>query len=255
VLAAEARMPVSLPGVPVEFRPWPGFLLLLMQAGFVLAAVIAADGAVKIASGASFGWRQPLAAVATVAALAAPVAGAVWWVGHGDDGPLVRAEPRDVPTYMQELATGKDTSAVLVLTGGLRQGIEYRVLRSGVQQLGDDGVLALTAPSRPFGDLVGRLISSAGPDDAARLASYGIRYVYAPAPVSARVIGGLDSAPGFGGASAPGRGSRAWVVQGHTSLASLDHDRAVLRPVWVVVDVLALVTCLVLAAPDRRRRR
>jgi hypothetical protein len=29
----------------------------------------------------------------------------------------------------------------------------------------------------------------------------------------------------------------------------------VLRPLWVVVDLLALVTCLVLAAPERRRRR
>jgi GT2 family glycosyltransferase len=255
VLAAQSRVPVSLPGVPVEFRPWPGFLLLLVQAGFVLAAVIAADGAVKVASEASFGWRQPVAAIATVAALAAPVAGIVWWIGHGDDGPLVRAEPDDVPTYMQELASGKDTSGVLVVTGGLRQGIEYRVLRSGVQRLGDDGVLALTTPSRPFAELVARLLSSARADDGDLLASYGVRYVYAPAPVAGPVIGALDSANGFGGASAPGRGSRAWVVQGRTSLASLDDRRAVLRPLLVVVDLLALATCLVLAAPERRRRR
>jgi GT2 family glycosyltransferase len=255
VLAAQSRLPVSLPGVPVEFRPWPGFLLLVVQAGFVLAAVIAADGAVRIASGASFGWRQPVAAIATVAALAAPVAGAIWWVGHGDDGPLARAEPQDVPTYMQELAIGKDTSGVLVVTGGLRQGIEYRLLRSGVPQLGDDGVLALTHPSRPFADLVARLLSSAEPGDGALLASYGVRYVYAPAPVAGPVIGGLDSANGFGGASAPGRGSRAWVVQGSTSLKSLSDDRALLRPALVVIDLLALATCVVLAAPERRRRR
>jgi GT2 family glycosyltransferase len=255
VLAAEARVPVSLPGVPVEFRPWPGFLLLLVQAGFVVAAVIAADGAVKIASEASFGWRQPVAAVACVAALAAPALGAVWWVLHGDDGPIARVEPRDVPTYMQELASGKDTNGVLVVTGGLQEGIEYRLLRSGVHRLGDDGVLALTEPSRPFAELVGRLLSSARPDDAALLASYGVRYVYAPAPVAGAVSGGLDSANGFGGASAPARGSRAWVVQGHTSLSSLDDGRATLRPLWVLVDLFALATCLVLAAPERKRQR
>jgi len=255
VLAAEARVPVSLPGVPVEFRPWPGFLLILMQAGFVLAAAIAADGAVKVASEASFGWRQPVAAVACLAALAAPVLGVGWWVLHGDDGPLVRAEPRDVPTYMQELAAGKDTGGVLVVTGGLRRGIEYRLLRSGVQELGDDGVLALTTPSRTFADLVARLLSSARADDAKLLASYGVRYVYAPAPVAASVSGGLDSANGFGGASAPGRGSRAWVVQDRTTLTGLDDERAALRPVWVLVDLLTLVTCVVLAAPERRRRR
>ena len=255
VLAAASRAPVSLPGVPAEFRPWPGFLLLLLNAGFVLAAVIAADGAVKVASDASFSWRQPVAAVAVIAALAAPVLATGWWVAHGDDGPLVREDTHDVPAYMQELATGTDTSGVLVVTGGLLRGVQYRVLRSGVQQLGDDGVLALTPPSRPFADLVARLLSSADPDDADRLAAYGVRYVYAPAPVAASVSGGLDSANGFGGASAPGRGARAWVVQGDTTLSALAQARSTLRPVWVVVDVLALLTALVLAAPERRRRR
>ena len=254
VLAAESRVPVSLPGVPVEFRPWPGFLVLLMQAGYVLAAVIAADGAIKVASESSFSWRQPVAAVAALAALAAPGLGTVWWVMHGDDGPLLRAEPRQVPTYMQELAAGKDTSGVLVVTGGLRRGIEYELLRSGVHELGDDGVLAMTTPSRSFTDLVTRLLSSARTEDAGLLASYGVKYVYAPAPVASSVSGGLDSANGFGGASAPGRGSRAWVVDEPTTLKSLDDDRDPLRPVWVLANLLALVSCIVLAAPERRRR-
>jgi hypothetical protein len=221
----------------------------------VVAAVIAADGAIKVASRTSFSWRQPIAAVALLAALAAPALGAGWWVMHGDDGPLARADPRDVPTYMQELAADNDTSAVLVVRGALRNGIEYELLRSGVNRLGDDGVLALTTPSRPFADLVARLLSSARPQDAGMLASYGVKYVYAPAPVAASVSGGLDSANGFGGASAPGRGSRAWVVQERTTLDSLDGDRDVLRPVWVVAEVLALITCIVLAAPERRQRR
>ena len=57
------------------------------------------------------------------------------------------------------------------------------------------------------------------------------------------------------GASAPGRGARAWVVQEVPTLTALDDTRATLRPVWVLVDLLALVTCLVLAAPERRRQR
>jgi GT2 family glycosyltransferase len=255
VLAAESRVPVSLPGIPVEFRPWPGFLLVVMQAGYVVAAAIAADGAIKVASESSFSWRQPIAAVACLGALGAPVLGTAWWVLHGDDGPVVRAEPREVPTYMQELAAGKDTAGVLVIRGGLRRGIEYDVLRSGVHRLGDDGVLALTTPSTRFAGLVARLLSSARPDDAAMLASYGIKYVYAPAPVAASVSGGLDSANGFGGASAPGRGSRAWVVQERTTLDSVDAHRDVLRPVWVLASLLALITGIVLAAPERRRRR
>ena len=77
----------------------------------------------------------------------------------------------------------------------------------------------------------------------------------APAPVADSVSGGLDSANGFGGASAPGRGSRAWVVQEPTTLGSVDADRDALRPVWVLGSLLALVTGIVLAAPERRRRR
>jgi hypothetical protein len=173
---------------------------------------------------------------------------------HGQDGPLVRAQPSGLPTYMQELAAGNDTHGVLVLTGGLRRGIEYQLLRSGVQRLGDDGVLALTRPSARFAQLVTRLVSEPRDSDASTLASYGVKYVYAPAPVSAAVSGGLDSANGFGGASAPGR-SRAWVVQEPSTLAALADDHAVLRPLWVAVDLLALMTCLVLAAPERRRRR
>jgi GT2 family glycosyltransferase len=254
VLAVQSRVPVTLPGVPVEFRPWPGFLMLLVQGGFVVAASIAADGVRKVVSSTGFGWRQPVAAVAVVAALAAPALGAGWWVLQGQDGPLERAQPSVLPTYMEELATGNDTHGVLVLSGGLRRGIEYQLLRSGAQRLGDDGVLALTAPSAPFAALVTRLVSAPRDEDASVLASYGVKYVYAPAPVSAAVSGGLDSANAFGGASAPGR-SRAWVVQEQSTLTALAGDHAVLRPLWVVVDLLALVTCLVLAAPERRRRR
>jgi GT2 family glycosyltransferase len=254
VLVGVSRFPVSLPGVPVEFRSWPGFLMLVIQAGFVVAAAIAADGATKVVSAMGFGWRQPVAAVAVVAALAAPALGAGWWVLHGQGGPLERAQPSGPPTYMQELAAGNDTHGVLVLTGGLRRGIEYQLLRSGVQRLGDDGVLALTRPSARFAELVTRLVSEPRDADASTLASYGVKYVYAPAPVSTAVSGGLDSGNGFGGASAPGR-SRAWVVQEPSTLTALADDHAALRPLWVAVELLALMTCLVLAAPERRRRR
>jgi hypothetical protein len=45
------------------------------------------------------------------------------------------------------------------------------------------------------------------------------------------------------------------VVQEPTSLASLSHDRSQLRPAWVLANLLGLVTTIVLAAPERRRRR
>ncbi|MET3963005.1 GT2 family glycosyltransferase [Marmoricola sp. OAE513] len=254
VLAATSRVPVTLPGVPVDFRPWPGFLLILVQGGFIVAAAIAADGAVKLFSEASFTWRQPVAALTCAAALAAPVLATGWWLARVDEGPVQRSATTELPTYIKELALDTNEVGVLRITGGLQSGIEYQLLRSGPQRLGDDGVLALTEPDRRFRALVERLLSTARTDDADLLASYGVRYVYAPAPVAGVVSGGLDAAPGFLDASAPAPGSRTWAVQPDPSLKGVDSDRALTRPLWVAVSVLTLITALVLAAPDRRRR-
>jgi hypothetical protein len=254
VLAATSRVPVSLPGVPVEFRPWPGFLLILIQAGFVVAAAIAADGSVKLTSEADFTWRQPVAAVTVTLALLVPVLGAGWWLAHGGDGPMQRSETTELPTYMRELADGKSTSAVLRITGGLEHGLEYQVLRSGVQRLGDDGTLAMTDPDPRFRRLVERLLSGADDGDATLLASYGVKYVYAPAPVADVVSGAFDAANGFGSASAPLR-ERAWVLQVKPSMSAVADTQAWLRPAWVATCLVGWLVCAVLAAPERKRRR
>jgi hypothetical protein len=255
VLAATSRVPVTLPGVPVDFRPWPGFLLILIQGGFVVAAAIAADGAVKLISEASFTWRQPVAAITCAAAIAAPLLGAGWWLTRVDDGPLQRAQTTELPTYIKELAQGTDLVGVLRITGGPRYGIEYQLLRSGPQRLGDDGVLALTGTDRKFRALVERLLSTARPGDAALLASYGVKYVFAPAPVAGVVSGGFDAAPGFAPGSEPRSNTRTWIVQKAPSLKGIDHSRSYVRPFLVAISVIALLVSLVLAAPDRRRRR
>jgi GT2 family glycosyltransferase len=254
VLAASSRVTVSLPGILTEFRPWPGFLLLVIQGGFVLAAAVAADGVLEIARSESFTWRQPVAALTFLLAVWAPVLGAGWWLLNGDNPPIARTAITDVPTYMQDLARGNDSNAVLRITGGLRSGIQYQVLRSGPNRVGDDAVLALTRPDPRFRALVERLLSNAHPGDARLLASYGVKYVYAPAPVDGVVSGGIDAAAGFGGASAPAAGARAWVVQATPTMTGISDHRAWLRPLWVLLSLLTLVTCIVLAAPERRRR-
>jgi len=255
VLAASSRVPVTLPGVPFEFRPWPGFLILLIQAGFVAIAAIAGDGVLRHVRGASIGWRQPVAVVTVAVAMVVPVLGAGWWLLRGSDDLLDHAPSAEIPMYQQELAAGNDLTGVLRITGGLDRGIDYRVLRSGPERLGDDGVLAMTEPAPEFGKLVERLLSDARDDDVPLLASYGVKYVYAPPPVAGVVSGGMDAASGLGGASGPARGSRAWVVQDDTTLSSVDDSRAWLRPIWITISLLALVTTAVLAAPERRRRR
>jgi GT2 family glycosyltransferase len=254
VLAATSRVPVVLPGVPVDFRPWPGFLLILIQGGFIVAAAIAADGAVRLISEASFTWRQPVAAVTCAVALLAPVFAGAWWVVRVGDGPLQRSQTNELPVYIKELARGTDKVGVLRITGSQEDGIEYQVLRSGPLRLGDDGVLALTKPDPQFRALVGRLLSTAKPSDSALLASYGVKFVYAPRPVAGVISGGLDAATGFSPGSEPAPGSRTWIVQQPSTLVRVAHDSSWTRPLWVLIDVLTLLVALVLAAPDRKKR-
>ena len=65
------------------------FLLVVIQGGFVVAAAIAADGAVKQFSTASFTWRQPVAAITCAGAILVPLLGGAGYA-------LVR-DPQGVP--------------------------------------------------------------------------------------------------------------------------------------------------------------
>ena len=245
---------VDLPGVPIGFRTWPGFLVVVVQGCFVLASAIAADGLLRVISTEGFGWRQPLAAVAAAAAVLGVLASAGWWVSAGTPGPVTRHADQAVPTYMSELAQDRDTGAVLLLTGD-RQRVEYRVLRHGDLQLGDDGVLALTSPDARLTSVVTRLLST-NPGNAARtLTHYGISYVFAPAPARATVTAALDAAPGLSGASAPARDTRAWQLRARPSLDAVDPQTGPWHWPLVGLQLLVLVVAVVLAVPGRREVR
>ena len=254
LLAGLAWARVELPGVDGAVRPSLGFLVLVVQAGFVVAAGVAAAGAVRVASEASFGWRQVAGGVALVAALAAPLLGGAWWLVQGQEGPLTRSTPAALPAYMTELSAQDDRSAVLVLRGGDGDDVRYQVLRDGPLRVGDDGVLALTPERREVTEDLGLLLAGSDDDVSASLALHGISYVYAPAPVSPAVSGALDAAAGFTGASAPTEGTRAWKVEGDVRLAAVDPDPHPWHVAALLVQVIAVVAAVVLALPGRRRR-
>lgn len=247
-------IPVALPGIEDPLRAWPGFALIVMHAAWIAAVVVAATGAIGYAADLRFGWRQIAAAAALVPALATPVLGLGWWVAQTGDGPLQRSVDSEVPTYMTDLAADTDRSGILILSGSVRSGIEYRVLRSGPLRLGEASVLAQTPPDPDFAALIRRLLSTAESADSETLANFGVRYIYAPRPVADVVSGALDAAPGLGGSSAPAPGSRAWIVQPTTTVSALADSRDPLRPLWAGISVAGLIVGFVLAAPERRRR-
>lgn len=245
---------VDLPGVPFGFRAWPGFLVVVVQGCFVLASVIAANGLLRVISTERFGWRQPIAAVAFLAAVLGVLASVGWWVAAGTPGPLTRQGGQGVPTYMSELAADRDTGAVLMLTGG-RHRVQYRLLRDGDLRLGDAGILALTAPDPQLTSVVSRLLSADPGRSAARLADYGVSYVYAPAPVRTTVAAALDAAPGLAGASAPRHDTRAWRVEASPGLRAVQPHTGPWHWPLVGVQLLVLLVGVVLALPGRRQPR
>src|SRR5690606_41374570 len=58
----------------------------------------------------SFGWRQPVAAVIVLGAVASPLAAAVWWVS-GQATADLRIDPRDpVPAYMTQISQDRKST-------------------------------------------------------------------------------------------------------------------------------------------------
>jgi GT2 family glycosyltransferase len=253
LLLAVSWARVALPGLAAPVRPWAGFLVLVVQAGLIVAAGSAAAGVVRIATGSSFGLRQVVGGLAFVAAVAAPLLGLGWWATTPSTGPLTNGRPASLPAYMTDVSATADDSAVLVLRGGgARSDVRYRVLRDGTLRLGDDGVLDLTPEDTGLTRALGGLLAGSQSPVSQQLATRGVAYVYAPPPVSGAVSGALDAADGFTGASAPAEGSRAWKVDGRVVAPTVRSTP--LHWLALAVQVVALLAAIVLSLPSRRRR-
>jgi len=256
-VAVLARISVDLPGLVDPVRAWPGAFLVVMSGCFVTAIAIAVHGLSGAFSGLSFGWRQPVAVGALVVAMLTPVGGAVWWLAHGTDGPLRRAEPISLPAYLTELGANGRTGATLVIEGGrgaARGDVGYRIVRGTTARLGDANLLAVSEPDDAVTRAVGAVFAPNGTVAAETLAQRGIAYVYAPAPVSSVIAGAFDAASGFESASAPRPRTRAWQVVSSVDVDALDHGGSLTRPVLLVLQLLVWVVVLVMAAPSRPSR-
>ena len=234
---------------------WWGLPLLVASGAAVCAATVSGTDIVSRISGASFGWRQPLGVLVVVAALLSPVAGLVWWLVTGIQGPLDRSATDPVPTYMNEAAQSSPTHGVLLIEGSRADGFQYRVLRGDGFRLGDDSVLPTVQADRPMTRLVGDLATGPDPSDVTALARHGVRFIYLPPPADPRLAGNLDSLSGLNFASAVRRGSRAWQVEAAPSAAALATPSGSWRPLLLGVEALALLAVAVLAVPSRRQRR
>lgn len=228
-----------------------GFLVIVLQACWVTAAVLGGQG--LAATSAAVGPRRILA-LAMVAAMAVVPLGGLAWFLTGDDDQLGADEDTGIPAYMVQNALQGPEHGILVIDGSTDEGLAYAVRRGAGGTLGEDEILALTSENRAFTATVRSLVSRPSPAVVRDLADGGIEYVVLPEPADGGVAAGLDATAGLTQASAENRRTRAWQVTRALDPAAVDGPGSVLRTVLLVVQGLGLLVVLVLCLPTLRRR-
>ena len=226
-----------------------GFLVLVIQAGFVVAAVVAAQGSLHRARPGW--WRRGVLAVVVVAAVV-PVVGLGWFVVNGP-GDLEDTADTGIPAYMMQSSELGPSHGILVVEGDVDTGLTWSVEREDGLTLGEDEIVGLLQADAGLGDDVRTLVSAPEQDVAARLPGHGIEYVVLPAPADGSVAAVLDATNGLEQASAEDRATRAWRVAADVEQDAVTAETAWWRTLLVVLQALGIVVVAVLCVPSRRR--
>ena len=237
----------------VDTGPGLGFVVVALQAAFLVAAVLGAHGLV----GHGLPERpvaRVIAFVVAAAALVVPAAGTVWFVGGGHSE--LQDHPDDgIPAYMVQRAELGPEHGILVVRGDVATGLSYSVLRDDGITVGEDEVAGLSAVDQSLDAAVSALVSGPDPEAVEALAREGIEYVVLPAPADGDVASVIDSTDGLSQASAENRSTRAWEVEPEQNPDALDGPRSWLRIGLLVLQGVGIVVILVLCAPTSSRRR
>ncbi len=231
-------------------------LVVVLQGALVTAVVLGALGAVELRRGASAPlpgpWRAGVVALAVVASLV-PLVGLGWFAGG--EHRLAAEDAAGIPAYMVQSAAQAPERGILVLTGSVRDGVDYVVRRGDGVTVGEDEVLGLSPRDTDLTALVRRAVSQPDDELATDLSERGIEYVVLPAPADGDVASVLDAAPGLVQASAEDRDTRAWRVSREPAADALDGPGSWLRPVLLLVQFAGLAVALVQCAPTRGASR
>lgn len=216
---------LSAPGSLTDIRPWPGPMTLVMGLALIAASGVAVEGLRERFAGQNFTVGQPLAAVAALAALAAPIVAAAWWIPATDDV-VVRAPAIDVPAFVAAEASGPQAPRTLVVSDDGEGQVRYTLLGGSALMLGDADT---PPPANVWGPLdrhVADLASGRGGGEVDALRSYGVRYVKLTPDSSRSIVPAIDSEPGLR-RLASADGEVLWRIGGITSRAQvLDVDPA-----------------------------
>jgi len=227
---------VGAPGSLTDIRPWPGPMTVLMGLAMISAGGVAVEGLRERFAGANFSLGQPLAVVATISALAAPVLAAVWWI-PATDNVVQRAPAIDVPAFVAAEARGPQAPRTLVLSDSGEGQVRYTLLGGQALMLGAADTPPPASVWAPLDRYVADLASGRGGGEVDALRSYGVRYVKLASDSSRSIVPALDSEPGVR-RLASAEGEVLWRIGGVTSRAQvLDVDPATAEFVPTALEV------------------
>ncbi len=247
-----SHLTLDLPSVTT--RPSLGLFVVILQGTSIVAAVLGADAYLRRLDEHHPWWQRGLATALAVAAAVVPLGGLGWWLTTPGNT-LERDAGSGVPVYMEQSSLLGQEHGVLVVGGSIEDGITYRIRRDDGTTVGEDEVLTLADEDTALTDDVRTLVSSPTPAVVAELGARGVEYVVLTAPADGRVSSLLDATAGLDQASAEDRSTRAWRVDRPLDPSALEGSRSWWRTGLLVLQGLAILAALVLAAPTVRQRR
>ncbi|MCW2830974.1 MAG: hypothetical protein JWP31_1666 [Aeromicrobium sp.] len=228
----------TTPSGPTEVTPWVGVPTGLWIGGLATAILLAVP-AVR-------SWSRPAVVALVAVALVLPVGTGAWWLVRGSDDPLDDRAETVVPAFLADRPG--DT---LVLTGGVAQGVDYRVVSDDGPFLGQEAIAAPSSSTRELNSALRRLLSQATPADVRTLSESGIGAIYAPR-ADTELSRRIDAAPLLLPSGSDRPDSRVWTL-------SLDPQTSrTTSPLWhravMILQALVWLVAIVLTAPVRRRQ-
>jgi GT2 family glycosyltransferase len=230
-----------------------GFVLVLLQGAFIVAAFIGGQALSARGSGEAWTWRRTLAVVAGMVAAVVPLGGLGWFVTDSGDH-LADSTDTGIPAYMVQRSMTGPAHGILVVRGDVERGLTYSVRRGDGVTLGEDEILDLTPEDTGFTRDVTSLLARPTPAVVGVLAEQGIEYVVLPAPADGDVASALDATGGLVQASAENRATRAWQVDRPLAADALEGPGSWWRVLLLIVQGLAVLVVAVLCAPTAQRR-
>lgn len=217
---------VSTPTAQTAVAAWPGFPVVVVAGGLLLACAVGVERAQDRLRGRSFGWRQPVALGVVGLVVVTPLLLAGWWMLRGTDDPLARLDPVVLPPFVAADGDEPARPRTVTLDRAADGSITYALLRDTGPRLGD----AETGPPYESFDVldeaVGDLVSGRGGDEARVLAEHAVRYLLVTPPVDADLVATIDAVPGLRRLSTDS-GAALWrLSQSASRLRLVDADGA-----------------------------